>query len=174
VELRKTVAEICEELDLKEPTVYSWSKKDLWAEERDKHEILLKQLAQTVAFYSDPNVEADVMAEGNLKMLLKIQGLALARIQHAALSGLDPIALLNLPDTIQKFANALDKLNTTKIKMDNGGVEKSEVTHVHQVDMDDALRLVLSAKKEGKRISVGEAAQVLAEQQKKNKDVKPN
>lgn len=165
---------------ISERTLQDWAKKEAWRDEQNQIEIMTSKLKDSLKWLLDPTTEEGALAEGNLKVLLEIQGIHLAHMKYSMLTGDNSLATIfpsGMADAIQKYAGALEKLNKTSTNMKNGGVSKSEVTHKHEIDMDKALQLAMQLKKEtGKVITVTEAAKILDDQVKgrsEKTDVKP-
>lgn len=169
----KSIAEIAVELGIPEPTLYNWHSRSKWRDERDKLQIMSKKLSDSLNYLLDPQTSEEAIAEGNLKILLEIQGIHLANLKYAMLTG-DHTLMTALPrsiaDGIQKYAGAIEKIVNARTKLKNGGVDERKITHVHQIDMDQALQLALEAKRKGNPITVQEAiALIEAQTQNVNK-----
>lgn len=168
---KNTIQELAEMFLVPVRTIQDWASKDDWRSERDKIEIMSTKLKDSLKWLLDPNTEESALSQGNLKVLLEIQGIHLAHMKYAMLSG-DQTSFASafpsgLADAIQKYAGALEKLNKTAVNLKNDGVDKSEVVHRHQIDMDQALQLAMRLKKEtGKVITVTDAARILDDQMK--------
>lgn len=169
---QKTIKELSEEHGVPDTTIYDWSKKENWLEEKERVSGVTDKLRDSVNFLMDPKNDDEALSKGNLRVLLQIQGMHLAHMQYAMLTGdhqnISTIFPQGISDAIQKYANAVEKINKTLQNIKNGGVDKSETKHVHQIDMDQALQLALKVKREtGQPMTVIEAAKILEEQVKK-------
>lgn len=142
-------------------TISSWAFREGWRDERKRFLTLAKQVAETVKFLSDPNTEDKAIIEGNARMAIEIQGMHLAKIKSDMLYGNTSIGLV---ETINKYAAALDKLNNTLAKSKAGNVDEKVVRHIHKIDMDEAVKIALEARKRGQIITVGQAAEAMIEQ----------
>lgn len=166
----KPFDEILEESGIPRATLFRWRKQQKWDEEKNRKSDLDKKLAETLAFYEDPAHTEQAVAERNLQLLLRIQGLNLAKLFHRAVAGEAPDMLaIAMSDSLNKYSSTLEKLIKSDHSIKSGGVEKKEVIHVHQLDMDDALALALELKKKGQQITVQEAMALLQAQQSTKK-----
>lgn len=166
------IKDLAEEHGVPETTIYDWCKKEGWVEEKERVASVHEKLRESIGFLMDPKNHEDALAKGNLRVLLQIQGMHLAHMQYAMMTGdhqnMSTIFPSGLADAIQKYANSIEKINKTFTNIENGGVDKKEVTHKHQIDMDQALQLALKVKREtGQAMTVGEAAKLLEEQVKR-------
>lgn len=167
---KHSLQELSDMFAIPERTLQNWAAKEGWRDEKDNIEIMATKLKDSLKWLLDPETQENAIAEGNLKVLLEIQGIHLAQMKYSMLTG-DHTVSTYLPsalaDSIQKYAGALEKLNKTSVSLKNGGVEKHEHTHKHEIDMDKALQLAMQLKKEtGKVITVTEAAKILDDQVK--------
>lgn len=170
---QKTIQELAEDHGVPETTIYDWSKKENWLEEKVRIDSVAEKLRESISFLMDPKNNEEALSKGNLRVLLQIQGVHLAHMQYAMITGdhqnISTIFPSGVADAIQKYANSLEKINKTFQNIKNGGVDKSETKHVHQIDMDQALQLALQVKREtGQPMTVIEAAKLLEEQVKKD------
>lgn len=165
--------ELEDEFRVARSTIHGWATKDKWVDVRNRNQTLLRKMGEKVAFLLDPKTETEAILSSNLTDIAQIQGLHINHIKYAMATGdkthIDAILPLGIADALQKSAAALEKLNNTLIKQKNDGVEKTEVRHIHQVDMNDAVRVALEAKAQGQVITVNEAAKALDKQRKGSK-----
>lgn len=151
-------------------TLFRWRKEQRWDEEKNKKLILAQKLADSLEFYSNPQTTEQALAQSNLNLLLRIQGVNLAKITHKALSGEAPdVIAISMADALQKYSGMLEKLIKSDQSIKTGGVERKEVVHIQALDMDDAVRLALEMKRQGKVITVQEAMSLLTAQQAQKK-----
>lgn len=157
---------ILEESGVPRATLFRWRKEQKWDEEKNKKLALAQKLAESLAFYEDPTNTEQALAQSNLQLLLKIQGINLAKLAHKALAGEAPdmIAVM-MSDSLNKYSGMLEKLIKSDHSIKSGGVERKEVVHIQALDMDDAVRLALEMKKKGQQITVQEAMSLLTAQQ---------
>lgn len=166
----KPFDEIIEESGISRSTLFRWRKQQKWDEEKNRKSNLDQKLVETLAFYEDPTNTEQAIAERNLQLLLRIQGLNLAKLFHRAVAGEAPDMLaIAMSDSLNKYSSTLEKLIKSDQSIKSGGVETKQVIHVHQLDMDDALALALELKKNGQQITVQEAMALLQAQQSTKK-----
>lgn len=159
-----------EESGVPRATLFRWRKQQKWDEEKNKKQILAQKLVESLAFYENPSNSEQALAQANLQLLLRIQGVNLAKLTHKALAGEAPdLIAIAMSDALNKYSGMLEKLIKSDHSIKSGGVEKKEVIHVHQLDMDDALRLALELKKQGHQITVQDAMALLQAQQSAKK-----
>lgn len=169
----KPFDDIIAESGIPRATLFRWRKDQNWDEEKNKKAILAQKLVETLAFYEDPKNTEGALAERNLQLLLKIQGINLAKLMHKAISGEAPdVIALMMSDSLNKYSGMLEKLIKSDQSIKSGGVERKEVVHIQALDMDDAVRLALEMKKKGTVITVQEAMALLTAQQSKKSEVK--
>lgn len=168
--LGKPFDELLAESGIPRATLFRWRREQGWDLEKNKKQILARKLAESLAFYEDPANTEQALAQSNLQLLLRIQGMNLAKLVHKAASGEAPdVIALTMSDSLNKYSSMLEKLIKSDQSIKSGGVERKEVVHVHQLDMDDALRLALELKKKGQQITVQEAMALLQAQQSSKK-----
>lgn len=166
----KPFDELLSESGIPRATLFRWRREGKWDDEKNKKAILAQKLADTLAFYDNPENTEQAIAESNLKLLLRIQGINLSKIMHRAASGEAPdLIAITMSDSLSKYANMLEKLIKSDQSIKSGGVEKKEVVHIHQIDMDDALNLALELRRKGQQITVQEAMVLLQAQQSSKK-----
>lgn len=163
--------QLIQESGVSRSTLFRWRKEGNWDYEKNKAIILAKKLQETLQFYEDPSNTEKALAQHNLQLLLKIQGINLAKLAHSAMSGGAPdVIAVAISDSLNKYSSMLEKLIKSEQSLKSDGVEKKQVVHVHQIDMDEAVQLALEMKRKGHTISVQDAIGLLQAQQSVKKD----
>lgn len=162
----KPFDQIIAESGISRSTLFRWRKDQRWDEEKNRKLQAAQKLQESLAFYDDPTNTETALAQGNLKLLLRIQGINLSKLMAKAVTGESPdIIALSMSDALNKYSGMLEKLIKSEQSIKSGGVERKEIVHVQALDMDDAVRLALQMKKQGTVISVQEAMALLTAQQ---------
>ena len=169
----KPFDQIVAESGIPRATLYRWRKDQRWDEEKNRKLQLAQKLAESIAFYENPTNTETALAQANLNLLLRIQGMNLAKlISKAAGNEAPDVTALAMSDALNKYSGMLEKLIKSEQSLKTGGVERKEVVHIQALDMDDAVRLCLEMKKQGQVISVQEAMALLTAQQATKAEVK--
>lgn len=169
-----TFMQMVEEFRVSYSTVRKWYNDNNWDDERNRVANLARQRKESIDYLLNPKTSEQALIEGNMDQVLRIQGIHLADLRYAMSSGdfskLSTI-LSGIGDLLQKHAATLEKVNSTRIKINNGGVEQKEVRHVHQVTADEALKLALRMNREhNQKITANEAAKLLEQAKKEKSD----
>lgn len=169
----KPFDQILAESGISRTTLFRWRKDQKWDEARDRKLILAQKLAESIAFYENPVNTEQALAQANLQLLLRIQGMNLSKLISKVASGESPdVIALAMSDSLNKYSGMLEKLIKSDQSIKSGGVERKEVVHIQALDMDDAVRLALQMKKQGQLITVQEAMSILTAQQANKADKK--
>jgi hypothetical protein len=169
----KGIPQLAREYGMVEATLYRWAREKGWKEERDRELDLMSKYRDSIRHLLREDSTTKAVAEGNLKLLLKIQGMNLAKLMRDIGSEKAPdLTAMAMADSLNKYTAMLEKLVKTDQSIKTDGVERKEVVHIQKVDMDDAVRLALEMKKAGKHITVQEAMALIAAQHAKNSETK--
>jgi len=161
----KPFDQIVAESGIPRATLYRWRKDQRWDEEKNRKLQLAQKLAESIAFYENPDNTETALAQANLNLLLRIQGMNLSKlIAKAAGNEAPDVTALAMSDALSKYSGMLEKLIKSDQSIKSGGVEKKEVRHIQAIDMDDAVNLALEMKRKGQSISVQEAMSLLTAQ----------
>lgn len=171
--LGKGIPQLAQEYGLNEHTLYRWAREKGWKAERDRELDLASKYRASIRHLLDEGTNTKAIAEGNLQLLLKIQGMNLAKLMRDVGSEKAPdLTAMAMSDALNKYTAMLEKLVKTDQSIKSDGVERKEVVHIQKVDMDDAVRLALEMKRSGKQITVQEAMALIAAQHAKNSGTK--
>lgn len=169
----KPFDQILAESGIPRATLFRWRKDQKWDEEKERKLVLAQKLAESIAFYENPTNTEQALAQANLQLLLRIQGMNLSKLISKVASGESPdVIALAMSDSLNKYSGMLEKLIKSDQSIKSGGVERKEIVHVQALDMDDAVRLCLELKKKGQVISVQEAMSLLTAQAASKAEVK--
>jgi len=157
------VSTVSDQFGFTRATVHKYKTQDKW-EERKQAEIDEEaELREKMNMILDPDTDENKLATFNRRTIFQIQALYLEEIKQRIMNGERVEGIVN---AIQKLSSSNEKLTSTMLKTQSGGVEKSQNVQLN-IDMDKVLDTILKAREKGIELSMEEAMNIMEAEYKK-------